>query len=429
MVFGWSCSGSGTRHANLRRCRARSTPGSCRCRRPSSELPSARAVAVEPQALPSVERGRRRHWCRSAPAGRAVAVGGAGSPAPSYVVHAPDSAAASAWSTSSGIPLAGGGVRAGAGASSDRWGWRSARRSCAPQHGISYGNTFTVCAEFGSRGRAHTPPPAAAAPWVVTPAGQGGEGGARRPLLVTPALRAVAGGAVLAKIACARSRAAPARSRADACSGRAISSMLCLFFVTNYVLLGGLAGDSHRVVERELLLAVESAPERLAFDERHDVVQDAIGLARIVQREDVRVLEVGREPNLPEEPLGADGGGELGPQGLDGDLAAVAQVGREVDRGHAAFADQALDLISVAERGAKLLQYVCQSLPRRGGVRNLQDKRGEGFARPSRRPATRAWPRRSASGPRAPSPAPARSPRPAPWGCRAGACEGRAPAG
>ena len=108
-------------------------------------------------------------------------------------------------------------------------------------------------------------------------------------------------------------------------------------------------------------------PQRLALDERHDVVEDAVGLARVVEAEDVGVLEVGGEPDLAEEPVGADGGGELGPQGLDGDLAAVAQVFREVDRGHAAFADQALDLVAVAERGAKLLENVGQSLPRRGG--------------------------------------------------------------
>jgi hypothetical protein len=37
----------------------------------------------------------------------------------------------------------------------------------------------------------------------------------------------------------------------------------------------------------------------------------------------------------------------------------MAQVRGEIDRGHTAFADQTLDLIPVAERGAKLLQNVC----------------------------------------------------------------------
>jgi hypothetical protein len=70
------------------------------------------------------------------------------------------------------------------------------------------------------------------------------------------------------------------------------------------------------------------------------------------------MLEVGGEPNLAKEPVGPDRGGELGPQGLDGDLATMAQVLGQVDRGHAALAHRTLDVISVAERAAKLLQYV-----------------------------------------------------------------------
>jgi hypothetical protein len=78
------------------------------------------------------------------------------------------------------------------------------------------------------------------------------------------------------------------------------------------------------------------------------------------------VLEVGGDADFPEEAVGADGGGELRPQGLDRDLAAVAQIGREIDRRHAAFAHQPVDLVAVAERGAKLLQDVCHELPREG---------------------------------------------------------------
>ena len=58
----------------------------------------------------------------------------------------------------------------------------------------------------------------------------------------------------------------------------------------------------------------------LALDERHDVEEAAVRLARVEQREDVRVLEVGGELDLGEEPLGADHGGELGPQDLERDL-------------------------------------------------------------------------------------------------------------
>ena len=129
----------------------------------------------------------------------------------------------------------------------------------------------------------------------------------------------------------------------------------------------GLAGDLDRVVEGKLLLPVQAVPQGLALDERHDVVEDAVRLARVVQAEDVGVLQVGGDPDLAEEAVGADGGGELGPQDLDRDLAAVrADPVARIDRGHAAFADQSLDLVSVAERGAKLFQDVCHELPREG---------------------------------------------------------------
>ena len=54
-----------------------------------------------------------------------------------------------------------------------------------------------------------------------------------------------------------------------------------------------------------------------------------------------------------EEPLAAEHGGELGVQHLDGDLAAVPQVLGEVDRGHAALAQLALEAIPVGEGGGE----------------------------------------------------------------------------
>ena len=131
--------------------------------------------------------------------------------------------------------------------------------------------------------------------------------------------------------------------------------------------LGGLARDPHGVVDGELLLAVEPVAQRLALDERHHVVEEAARLARVVEAEDVGVLELGGEPDLAQEPLGADGGGELGFSTLIGDLAVVPKVLRQVDGGHAAFAHQALDLIAVAQRGAKLLQNVRHSPALKGG--------------------------------------------------------------
>ena len=71
---------------------------------------------------------------------------------------------------------------------------------------------------------------------------------------------------------------------------------------------GDLGGDSHRVGHGQLLLPVEPVRSDLALDERHDVEEEAVDLAGVEQREDVRVLEVGGELDLGQEPLGADDG-------------------------------------------------------------------------------------------------------------------------
>ena len=68
---------------------------------------------------------------------------------------------------------------------------------------------------------------------------------------------------------------------------------------------GDIAGDSHSISDRELSLAVQSIPQRLALDIRHDVVSGAACLARVVQRDDVRVLQRGGSSDLPEKTLGA----------------------------------------------------------------------------------------------------------------------------
>ena len=53
--------------------------------------------------------------------------------------------------------------------------------------------------------------------------------------------------------------------------------------------------------------------------------------------------------DLAQETLGADDGGQLGAEDLDGDLALVAEVVREVDRGHAALAELALQAVAIGQ--------------------------------------------------------------------------------
>ncbi len=110
---------------------------------------------------------------------------------------------------------------------------------------------------------------------------------------------------------------------------------------------GELARDVERRIDRELPLPGQPLPQRLALDVGHHVVEEAFGLARIVQREDVRVLELRRGLDLGEEALLAHHGRELGPEHLDRHPAVVLQVIGEVDGGHAALAELPLDAVAV----------------------------------------------------------------------------------
>ncbi len=65
------------------------------------------------------------------------------------------------------------------------------------------------------------------------------------------------------------------------------------------------------------------------------------------------MLQIGRRPDLGEEPLGADHGGQLRLQHLDRDLAVVLEVLGQVHRGHAAGPELALDAVAVGEGGGE----------------------------------------------------------------------------
>ena len=61
------------------------------------------------------------------------------------------------------------------------------------------------------------------------------------------------------------------------------------------------------------------------------------------------MLEPGGELDLALEPLGAEGGGELGVEHLERDRPVVPEVAREIDRGHAPAAELALERVAVAQ--------------------------------------------------------------------------------
>ena len=69
--------------------------------------------------------------------------------------------------------------------------------------------------------------------------------------------------------------------------------------------VGDVDRDSHRLVHAELGFAIELVAERLALDERHDVVQESVGRPRIEQWQDVWMLQRRRRLDLDHEPFSA----------------------------------------------------------------------------------------------------------------------------
>jgi hypothetical protein len=108
-----------------------------------------------------------------------------------------------------------------------------------------------------------------------------------------------------------------------------------------------LRSDFDGLVHGQLPLDRESIAERLALDVGHHVKEETTCLAGVVERQDVRVLQVSGDLDLVQEPLGAKHGGKFGVQHLDGDLAVVPDVVRKIDRRHAAAAELTLDRVAV----------------------------------------------------------------------------------
>ena len=96
-----------------------------------------------------------------------------------------------------------------------------------------------------------------------------------------------------------------------------------------------------------------------------------MGIARVVEGQDVGVLEVGCELDLAQKAVRPDRSGQLRAEGLDGDLAAVPEILGQEHRRHAAFAQQPLDVVTVAEGRAKMFQNVSHLRPRDSAGKNL----------------------------------------------------------
>src|ERR1041385_273479 len=91
-------------------------------------------------------------------------------------------------------------------------------------------------------------------------------------------------------------------------------------------------------------------PERLAGDERHGVVRDAVRGAGAQHRDDVGLLEPRRELDLAGEPLGGEPLAERGGDDLDDHLPVQRGLRRQPDPRHPAATDLPLDAVAVGQR-------------------------------------------------------------------------------
>ena len=113
--------------------------------------------------------------------------------------------------------------------------------------------------------------------------------------------------------------------------------------------IGELARDLPHVLEGELLLPIEALPQGLALHVGHHIVEQAVGVAGVMQREDVRMGEVRRDLDLAQEAIAPEALGDFRPQHLEGDPPPVPEVAREVHDGPSTVTDLPVDDVAALE--------------------------------------------------------------------------------
>jgi len=127
-----------------------------------------------------------------------------------------------------------------------------------------------------------------------------------------------------------------------------------------------LARDLQRILQRELPLPCEPVAERFPLDVWHrEPQQSCRRLPRVVHRQDVRMLELRGELDLPPETLSPQRHGKVWMQHLQGDPPAVLAFLGEKHGGHPAASKLALQDVA---RPKHRLQLVAQ-IGRGHGVR------------------------------------------------------------
>lgn len=109
---------------------------------------------------------------------------------------------------------------------------------------------------------------------------------------------------------------------------------------------GDLPGDQERIVDGQLLLPGYSLPECFPLHIRHGVPEEPRDIAGIEDGKNVGMLELRGNADFAEEALRTEAGGELGMEHLQGDGPVVAEILRQIHRGHPSPAELAPDRVA-----------------------------------------------------------------------------------
>src|SRR5438105_2517395 len=98
-----------------------------------------------------------------------------------------------------------------------------------------------------------------------------------------------------------------------------------------------------------VIRVLQALPKGFALDVWHNEVHRAIRLAGVVNRQNVRMLELRRDRDLLAEALDSDPLRQLGTEDFDGDETLRKEIARPVHGRRRPVSDLALDDISAAE--------------------------------------------------------------------------------
>ena len=114
--------------------------------------------------------------------------------------------------------------------------------------------------------------------------------------------------------------------------------------------LRDIARDRDGLVDGNRMLALEERPHAVAIDVGHREPEAATRVARVVDGQDMRMLEARRDADFAAKAIRPERVRDLGAQHLERDQSVVLEVAREEDRRHSAATELVLERIAVRQR-------------------------------------------------------------------------------